>query len=82
MASYAKQADDDSLHKTAIRIQSRAIQRCGELLREYNKGVGRPKENRAGTGPISQRAAAEEAGMSKRQEKTAVRVANIPKEEF
>jgi len=50
MASYARQSDDDTLYKTAIRIKSRAIRRCGELLKEYkadpqdnlkqNRGVG------------------------------------------
>jgi AbiEi antitoxin C-terminal domain len=34
LASYARQADDDSLRKTADRIQARAIRRCGELLKE------------------------------------------------
>ena len=82
MASYAKQADDDSLHKTAIRIQSRAIRRCGELLQEYNKGVGRPRGNGRGVPTISQRAAAKTAGMSKDQEVTARRVASVPAEEF
>ena len=62
---------DDGCRKTAIRIQARAIRRCGELLQEYNKGVGQPKKNGSGADPISQRAAAEQAGMSKRQEVTA-----------
>ena len=34
MASYARQAKDDSLRKMADRIQARAIRRCGELLRQ------------------------------------------------
>lgn len=82
--SYAKQADDDTLYKTAIRIQSRAIRRCGQLLKEYQTSAkgGRPSGNGDGAGPVSQRQAAEEAGMSERQEKTASRVANVPKEDF
>lgn len=82
LASYAKQADDDRLMKTAMRIQARAIRRAGELLETFNKGVGRPKENGTGADTISQRKAAERAGMSKRQEVTAVRVANVPETEF
>jgi rubrerythrin len=46
LASYARQADDDTLRNMAIRIQARAIRRCGELLKaiEVSKG-GRPKKN-------------------------------------
>jgi len=33
LASYAKQAGDDSLWKMAVRIRARAIERCGYLLR-------------------------------------------------
>lgn len=45
LASYAKQAKDDSLRKCADRIQARAIRRAGELLKqiEPSKG-GRPAE--------------------------------------
>jgi hypothetical protein len=31
LASYARQAEDDTLRKFADRIQARAIQRCGVL---------------------------------------------------
>ncbi len=46
MASYAKQANDDTMRKMADRIQVRAIRRCGELLEqiEASKG-GRPPKN-------------------------------------
>ncbi len=33
LASYAKQAKDDGLRILADRIQARAINRCGELLK-------------------------------------------------
>lgn len=36
LASYARQADDDTLQKHAMRIQSRAVRRCGELLKEFD----------------------------------------------
>jgi hypothetical protein len=84
LASYAKQADDDSLRKLADRIQARAVRRAGELLREFD-GRGRPPEIKDGTDLIlfpSQRQAAASAGMSERQQKTAVRVSKIPPQVF
>jgi hypothetical protein len=79
-----KQADDDTLHQFAMRIQARAIRRCGELLKTFQMAPqgGRPKANGAGAATVSQREAAEKAGMSKRQEVTAVRVANVPAADF
>ena len=80
IASYAKQANDKSLEKMALRIRARAIRRCGELLRkikpargEHMKGVG---------GDPSRKATATQAGLSERQRKTALRVANVPEDEF
>jgi hypothetical protein len=82
LASYARQADDDSLRKMADRIQARAIRRCGELLKQFD-GRGRPEENKEGTRPnYSQAHAARDAGLSAHQQKTAVRVANVPAEQF
>ena len=70
----------------ADRIQARAIRRCGELLREFKQD---PKNNlkkgsRSGDAPTSesQREIAKNAGLSKDQEVTAVRVANVPEDEF
>lgn len=81
LASYAKQANDDELERHAMRIKARAIRRCGELLKQYD-GRGRP-ENKDGTVPVySQSAAGRDAGMSERQVKTAVRVANVPEPVF
>jgi hypothetical protein len=84
LASYAKQADDPTLHNFATRISARAIRRCGELLQQFQTGPdgGRPKGNGTGNDTVSQREAAAHAGMSKRQEVTAVRVASVPTEEF
>lgn len=87
LASYARQADDDSLEKLALRIRARATRRAGELLKTFQnqkaglKNVGNGARG-VGTGPTSQREAAEAAGMSERQEKTAVRVANVPEADF
>lgn len=85
LASYAKQADDDTLRKHADRIQARAIRRCGELLKQFESKGGRPSETSKATltsFPQSQREAAESAGMSLHQQRTAVRVANVPSETF
>jgi len=83
LASYAKQSEDKTLFELAVRIQSRAIRRCGELLETYNKGVGAPPKNGIGGDTIpTQREAAEQAGLSKRQEVTAARVAKIPDDQF
>lgn len=84
MASYARQANDDSLRKMADRIQARAIRRCGELLKQVEpNGGGRPPKTRDGADPsFSRTQAATEAGLSERQRKTALRVANVPEEEF
>lgn len=80
LASYAKQADDDSLHKMATRIKARAIRRAGELLKELD---ARGDHRKSGDAPISSRSAAgERAGMSKDQQVQAVRVANVPDEAF
>jgi len=69
------------LHKLADRIQARAIQRCGELLKEFDARPINAKEGRSDL-LISQEQAATDAGLSERQRKTAVRVADIPKAEF
>ncbi len=81
LASYAKQADDDTLRKQADRIQARAIRRCGELLKQFD-GRGRPSENSEGAHTISQREAAAQAGLSRHQQTAAVRVANVPANDF
>jgi len=81
LASYAKQADDDSLRIMADRIQARAVRRCGELLKQFD-GRGRPSENSGVAPPVSQREAASQAGISRGQQRTAVRVANVPEPTF
>jgi hypothetical protein len=84
LASYAKQADDDSLQKCALRIQSRAIRRCGELLETFRSPGARTDREPRGGAPmrLTQRQAAAEAGMSKDQEVQAVRVAKLPEDVF
>ena len=84
MASYAKQANDDALRKMADRIQARAIRRCGELLKQIEPANGaRTDKPRDGADPkLTRKQAATDAGLSERQRKTAIRVANIPADEF
>ena len=86
LASYAKQADDKEMEKTAQRIRARAVRRCGELLKEIEK-MG-PKESgamqgRGSSSPTSPRKqAASDAGLSPDQAKQSIRVANVPEELF
>lgn len=75
LASYAKQADDDTLRKLADRIQARAVRRCGELLKTFSNQRARTDLDK---GALTQRQVASDAGMSLHQERTAVRVANVP----
>lgn len=84
LASYGKQAKDETLFQMAFRIKARAIRRCGELLKEYDARGGDPKTKSIPehTFETSQRQAAEKAGLSKNQQMKAVRVANVPQEEF
>lgn len=63
LASYAKQADDETLQKLAMRIQSRAVRRCGELLKTLDARGGDRKSNSGGTFAASQRDAARDAGI-------------------
>jgi hypothetical protein len=71
----------------ADRIQARAIRRCGQLLREIAPSAGgRPPdetpETREGALPSSRKSAADAAGLSEHRRKTALRVANVPEDEF
>lgn len=84
LASYARQSEDKEMETTAMRIRARAIRRCGELLKEIEKGHGKHWESKrdAADPSISRKAAAEDAGLSARQAKTMIRVANVPQETF
>ena len=84
LASYAKQSQDKTLERTAMRIRARAIQRCGELLREVEKAQGgQPFHgSTTETDRPSRKKSATEAGLSEHEAKTALRVANVPEESF
>jgi hypothetical protein len=67
------------------RIQARAIRREGELFKQIEpaKGGDRRSDQRDAEGPLmSRKVAAEAAGISPRQMKTAIRVANLDPDEF
>ncbi len=83
LASYAKQSDDETLENLAVKIRARAVRRCGELLREIEPKRGANQNIGAGGDPkVTRKRAATNAGMSERQRKTALRVANVPEAEF
>lgn len=83
LASYAKQANDDELMKMATRIRDRAIRRAGELLQQIDGRGGDQSKTVVDHGfAPTQRQAASDAGMSEHQQLQAVRIANIPREDF
>ena len=84
LASYAKQADDKDLLKKATKIKARAIRRCGELLEEIEpkRGANQNITAAGDTKVPTRKDAAEDAGLSPRQAATALRVANVPAEDF
>ena len=80
LGSYARQSQDKEMEKTAMRIRARAVQRCGQLLKEIEKVRDRTPE---GTYlPSGRKHAAIEAGLSSDQTKAAIRVANVPPDSF
>lgn len=84
LASYARQAKDNTLHNLALRIQARAQRRMGELLKQIPsaQGANLTAAGRAGAVPISRDSVARDAGLSERQRKTAIRMASIPPADF
>jgi hypothetical protein len=66
LASYARQSKDETLKNLALRIQARAVRRCGEILKAT--------DNRG--------AAANAAGITRLQRIQATAVAQIPARRF
>jgi hypothetical protein len=66
----------------AMRVQGAAIRHAGELLREIEPGKTGPKITGRRRPAIGRSAAAEEAGLSERQRKTAIAIAGIAAAEF
>lgn len=65
-----------------LRFQARAIRRAEELLRQIEPGTGKYQSKREGDRPLDRKQAAEQAGMSEHQRKQALRVANVPDDDF
>lgn len=81
LASYARQSEDLEMEKMAQRIRARAMRRAGELLKQVN-GKGNNQHTDGSDSKLAQSDLARQAGMSERQQVTAVRVANIPEPQF
>ena len=83
MASYARQAKDDSLRVMSVRIQARAERRCGELLKQIPRADEATRYGKDGTvPPVTRTQMATNAGLSERQRKTAIRIASVPEATF
>lgn len=87
LASYARQAKDNTLHNLALRIQARAQRRMGELLKQVPRGdsdgANLLQNRRAATvPPVTRTQVAADAGLSDRQRKTALRIASVPEPAF
>jgi|SRR4029453_3692686 hypothetical protein len=83
LASYARQAKDRSLRTMAERIQARAIQRCGQLLQAIQPARGANQNiSRGAPTKVTRTSAARDAGLSTDQKVQALRVANVPTDEF
>lgn len=88
--AYAQMARDPELEALARRVRAWATRRAGELLAEINPAANHhdPANLIATTDAtdpsnfISRKAAAEEAGLSERQHKVALRIASIPLDKF
>jgi hypothetical protein len=85
MASYARQSGDTELRKMADRIQARAVDRCGQLIKQIPSEQGKrtDKQQSGGGLKLSARDIARiAAGVSKRLAKTAVAVNSVPRARF
>jgi hypothetical protein len=88
LASYARQSKDTDLRKMADRIQARAVDRCGELLKQIPNGSGGDRHSNSFkndsrvTFESPRQQAAHKAGLSTPQATTAIRVHNVPRDMF
>lgn len=81
LASYARQARDDTLLNYARRIQARAVARVGALLRAVPNATGRRSDLHPNASPTRAQAA-RAAGLSRGQARDAIRIATIPRRVF
>jgi len=83
MKAYALMRDDRTLHNLALRIQLRAERRCGELLKQIPRADETTRYGQvAAVPPVTRTQMAIDAGLSERQRKTALRIANVPAAAF
>lgn len=88
MASYAKQAQDETLYNHAVKIRTRATNQCGVLLKQHPKATTNHKGNKGDKKTPApgfskgRTQAAKDAGLSRRQAETAIAIASIPKKKF
>lgn len=83
LAAYARQSEDETLLRNAMRIKGRAIRRCGELLAKIKPAHGANQNIKDGADPkVTRKEAARDAGLSERQQKQALRVAAVPTKQF
>lgn len=82
LASYARQARDNTLRDYALRIQARAIRRAGELLRLIDPQPGKRTDIEPSRDTPTRLEAATGARLSRDQMHTALRVANVPEAAF
>ena len=79
LGGYARIVDDNALFLFAHRVRARAVRRAGHLLKYLD---GRGAHMKKGPASLTQRQAAEQAGLSPDQQKQAVRVATVPHRDF
>lgn len=71
--------------KMATRVRDRAIRRAGELLKQIEPQPGKRTDVAPTDGAdsrLTRSEAAKQAGLSERQQVTAIRVANVPAADF
>ena len=82
LAAYARMAKDETLLKDAMRLQAHAVRQLGDAILLIPPATSRKRSKDAGGLSSFRRQALDAAGVSERQAKTAVRVANVPAESF
>lgn len=82
MEVYAKQANDDTLLKMAMRIKLRAAKKTGELINAIPSGQGNNQHSEGNHPKLTRNEVAQENGISEHQQKTYQRIANIDDDEF
>lgn len=82
LAIYAKQSKDKTLEHNAIRIRARAVDRQGALLKLIEPNKGGDRKSKGAHKPFDRKAAAKQAGLSPAEQKTAIRVNNVPRDQF